>query len=427
MAGQLPAPVIFVPGIKGSSLRDEYPVEPEIVWSVARAVLKEFERITLHPYNTKYEANEPARVVHDQVFALFYSEFIEELRHNLTMDPDKPVPVFPFAYDWRQPLDAVQKRFADFIEEVIDRTSLLRHYNEDGYNKTTGKVNLAGHSMGCLVIAGHIKTAGLERIHRVTTIAGPFRGSLEAVAATTTGASTLSAGSTREREAARITPSLYHLLPTFAGSVKNGSPADLFDSGKWQTSILDTLKVFIDKNQLPNEQPLNENKLLSALLAEAARHRDTIEHLELPNPKMWLCIAGIDADTRVDMSIDPGDRGPMFNVSDEVNNYRRGETSNPVSVQTGDGTVPYLGSQSHFIPRNQIVCVTPGDYAFFEIKDRALNGVGLHANLPNMNLVQRLVSTHFLERKQGTLGGRPGPDVSDDDWDPPISKDWLTA
>jgi hypothetical protein len=29
-----------------------------------------------------------------------------------------------------------------------------------------------------------------------------------------------------------------------------------------------------------------------------------------------------------------------------------------------------------------------------------------------MNLVQRLVTSHFLNKKQGTLGGRPGPGVS---------------
>jgi len=51
-------------------------------------------------------------VVQDQVFSLIYSEFIEELPHNLTTDPDEPVPVFPFAYDWRQQLEPVQIRLA---------------------------------------------------------------------------------------------------------------------------------------------------------------------------------------------------------------------------------------------------------------------------------------------------------------------------
>ena len=413
-----PPPVIFVPGIKGSSLRDEYPVDPENLWSVARAVLKLFERITLHPFNNRYEAQEPARVVQDQVFSLIYSEFIEELRHNLTSDPDEPVPVFPFAYDWRQPLEPVQIRLAAFIEEVIERTSLLGHYNSDGYNKETGKVSLVGHSMGSLIIAGHIEAFGLERIDRVATIAGPFRGSLESVAATTTGDSTFTASS-REREAARVTPSLYYLLPSFDGAVTNGTPGDLFDSGKWQTSILETLTTFIERFKLPRADPITADQLLSAMLELAKKHRQRIESLKLPNPKMWMCIAGIDSKTRVAMSISKDNGRTFFNLLDEVNNY-------PASVDTGDGTVPYLGAQSGFIPPEQIICVTPGDFEFFEIKDRILDNIGLHANLTNMNLVQRLVTSHFLGKKQGKLGGRPGPGISMADWDPPIPKDQLT-
>src|ERR1039458_5689672 len=135
-----PSPVILVPGIKGSTLRDEYPTTPETVWSLAQAVMSAYDRITLHPYNAHYEAREP--------------------RHNLTMQPENPVPVFPFAYDWRQPLAAVQLQLEAFIEEVIARTSLLPHYNKDGFNTTTGKVSLIGHSMGGLIIAGHLAGEG---------------------------------------------------------------------------------------------------------------------------------------------------------------------------------------------------------------------------------------------------------------------------
>ena len=412
-----PSPVIFIPGIKGSSLRDEYPVDPENLWSVARAALKLFERITLHPYNSRYEAQEPARVVQDQLFSLFYSEFIEELRHNLTMDPDEPVPVFPFAYDWRQPLEIVQRRLADFVEEVIDRTSLLSHYNDDGYNKTTGKVSLVGHSMGSLIIAGHIEASGLGKIDRVATIAGPFRGSMESVAATTTGASTLTASS-REREAARVTPALYYLLPSFKGVVTNGTPDDLFDSSKWQTSILETLETFIERFKLPRAAPITANQVLSAMLDLAKNHRQKLESLKLADSKIWLCIAGIDSKTRVGMSISTANGRTIFNLLDEVND--------PDTDQTGDGTVPYLGAQSGFIPPEQIICVTPGDYDFFEVKDKILDNIGLHANLPNMNLVQRLVTTHLLGRKQGSLGGRPSPGISRENWDPPIPKAQLT-
>ena len=92
-----PAPVIFLPGIMGSALRDEYPVDPETVWSPFKLIVKAFDRITTHPSDPRYELKEPARVVADQVFDLIYGEFIRELRYNLSPNSESPVPVFPFA------------------------------------------------------------------------------------------------------------------------------------------------------------------------------------------------------------------------------------------------------------------------------------------------------------------------------------------
>ena len=92
----LPSPVILVPGITASYLRDEYSLPPEMIWTV---IHKNHERVALHPDNPRYEAREPARVTSDQVFEIVYGEIIEELRSNLTDRPERPVPVFPFSYD----------------------------------------------------------------------------------------------------------------------------------------------------------------------------------------------------------------------------------------------------------------------------------------------------------------------------------------
>src|SRR5205814_311348 len=134
------------------------------------------------------------------------------------------------------------------------------------------------------------------------TIATPFRGSQEAVAITTTGNSSLNSVGSREREAARVTPALYHLLPSYEGAVK-GQPANvLFDSKKWQTTIFETLRAFIERNQLPKNPPLDAEVLLSGMLAQAKAHRDAMETLVLPDSKKWLCIAGVNTKTRVGMT-----------------------------------------------------------------------------------------------------------------------------
>ena len=57
-------PVIFLPGITASELRDEYPVETERVWSLLR---RNYERTRLHPDNPRYEAQEPAWDVPDDL------------------------------------------------------------------------------------------------------------------------------------------------------------------------------------------------------------------------------------------------------------------------------------------------------------------------------------------------------------------------
>ena len=163
--------------------------------------------------NRQYELREPARVVSGDLFDIPYKEFIEELRDNLTEDEDEPVPVFPFPYDWRQPLRLTEKELGHFIDEVIERTKLLPHYHKDCYGKQP-KVNLVGHSMGGLIIAGYIATSGSEKVHKVASLGSPFRGSPEVVDRITTGGS-----SSRERTSARITPALYHLLPEYDAAV----------------------------------------------------------------------------------------------------------------------------------------------------------------------------------------------------------------
>lgn len=426
-----PAPVVFLPGIMGSALRDEYPVTPETVWSALKMMLKDFDRITLHPDNPRFEVQEPARVVKDQPLTLVYSEFIAELRHNLSPQPDEPVPVFPFAYDWRRPLAAVEQELAAFVDEVIERTKLLRHYDADGYGKTApAQVNLVGHSMGGMIITGYLKTYGFDKVSKVATIATPFRGSFEAVAKTVTGMAALgtSPGSSRERESARITPSLYHLLPSF--DFANGTPGNLklFNAAEWQPQIVESLATFFRmyglKNSTENTPEQQAQALLAAFLETAQDYREHLESLSLPDSKQWLSIVGVGRKTRVGLGFGKDSQGrPRFDLEEDT--YCKGDWSDedtPRDTQTGDNTVPYFGARASFIPVEQVVCVTADDFNFWELEDRALLAIGLHSDLPNMNLVQRLVTSHIVGRMSGDVWGRRAPDLpSAANWDPPLA------
>jgi len=171
----MPNPVVVVPGIIANYLRDDYPLPPESVWEVLEGS-KKYERASLHPDDLRYEAIEPARVAPGQLYEVAYKELIEALRHDLTLRPDQPVPVFPFAYDWRQPITITCTVLSSFIDEVIARTLLMRHYASDTTYTANPRVDLVGHSMGGLVIAGHLALAGPHhRVGSVVTLAAPFR------------------------------------------------------------------------------------------------------------------------------------------------------------------------------------------------------------------------------------------------------------
>jgi pimeloyl-ACP methyl ester carboxylesterase len=437
-------PVIVIPGITAAYLRDEYSLPPEVVWSV---LSKAYERAALHPDDLaekagqplrSYEADEPARVVPDQLFEIAYKELIEELRHNLRAKEDDPVPVYPFSYDWRQPLEQAARTLDAFVEETIERTVLMKNYFRADY-PARRKVNLVAHSMGGLVVATYLALYGdKKRIGKVVTIASPFRGSFEVVVKVTTGTAELgsSAPSSRERESARVTPALYYLVPSFAEGliIDPGLPKSLFDVGLWQTSIIETIAEFI---RLHGRETMNvgdrralARKTLAAMLSAAGSNRKAIESLDLKKAGLkttdWLAVIGVDADTRVDLKVTNTSSGPAFEFHQKDRTNKWSEPDALTRRRTGDGTVPFEGAIPPFLPYESLVCVTPGDFGFWEIADKAAVQVGgFHGILPNMNMLQLLITRFFTDRpdNHGATWGRPPPGVDKAAWRPPLQLD----
>jgi pimeloyl-ACP methyl ester carboxylesterase len=448
----LQPPVIVVPGITASNLRDHYVLDPAPVWSITT---KAWDRITLHPNDLRYERAEPARILADRLFPLPYDDLVNELRHNLTQAEDEPVPVYPFAYDWRKPLSAVQGELADFVWEVVQRTRLMRHYHDQGYDDLR-TVDLVGHSMGGLIIAGYLHWVSRNpldaaqkppRIRKVATIASPFRGSFEAVLKVAVGTAAIGLGksSSREREAARLTPALYHLVPNFEGGIQADRPdwIDLYRADSWQQGVLETIAEHLRLHGLSPAENKDERieqarTILQSMLDEARLHRATLEEFQLADAGLmlddWLCIVGVGERTRTEMKVAASQQEtPVFDLEgdDRRNGYPNGAVRDGVAEQpweTGDGTVPYAGARSRFIPLEKLVCVCDDDFGYWELRDRSLEsiGVSLHGMLPAMNLVQRLVVT-FLKGDQGLpaptmkgVWGRKPPDLIGA-WLPPIA------
>ena len=417
-------PVIVVPGITATQLHDQYPLPPELVWSV---LTKEYERVSLHPDNMRYEAREPARVQPGPVLEVAYRELVEELRHNLTQKEDQPVPVYPFGYDWRQPLEETESQLAALIDEVIERTRLMRHYANAGYERDP-KVHLVGHSMGGLAITGCLERLGRKaRVAKVATLATPYSGSFEAVIQLATGTANLGAGtpSSREREAARATPAVYHLLPTCPG-LESGNRR-IFDPTIWQQSILDTLEEYVRLHAVSTkERKAQARELFAGLLKAAEKHRDRIDGFRLTSAGLkkedWLCVAGVDAVTRVALKVEQTRRGPQFALdsADRKNEWLTVGDEQRRRL-TGDGTVPLEAAIPKFLSADNVVCVRPNDYGYWELQDRLTTRLaGFHGILPNMDMLHRLVVRHLTGRpdRRGNTWGRPVPGVTK--WSPPL-------
>ncbi len=388
--------------------------------------------MALHPNDLRYEVEEPSRLKPDQLYEIAYKEIVEELRYNLRSREDRPVPVYPFSYDWRMRLDDIHDQLDDFVEEVIDRTKILKHYHQAGYSQNP-KVNLIGHSMGGLIITGYLRKRGESSpVNKVVTLATPYQGSFEAVIKITTGTADLgtSPPSSREREAARITPALYHLLPSFKNGIETdpGIPDSLFKAEAWQPGIVQTIKEWARLKGLPTEPPMQlAEKIFAKLLADAKQHREGINKFKLADAGLtserWLAVLGVDSVTRVRLKIIKRGKSPQFFLqsSDRTNNWDPKDHTTEERRFTGDGTVPFEGAIPKFLNEENLVCVSPDDYGYWELEDKALYKIGgFHGILPNMNMIHRLIVRFLTDSpdKHGNTWGRRVPGVVD--WSPPL-------
>jgi pimeloyl-ACP methyl ester carboxylesterase len=426
------SPVILVPGITATYLRDEYQLPPDRVWGVLQ---HEYARVALHPDDPRFEAVEPARVRADSIFEVPYKEIIQELRFNLCPSEDQPVPVFPFAYDWRLPLDFIEKQFSDFVDEVIDRTKLIRYYAAEGYAEDP-KVNLIGHSMGGLIITGYLDRKGKSTpISKVVTLGTPFHGSFEAVIKIATGTANLGSDTphSRERETARLTSSLYHLLPAIKDALEVDDPnlpMSLFNPALWQLSVVASVLAYVQKQMVvQTEQEQKAQALFARFLEAAQAYRTRIDEFRLSKTNLkaedWLCVVGVNSETRVKMRITSTERGPLFDLGSKyrLNLWRKSPEDQREWRLTGDGTVPFEAALPNFLALENIVCVTPEDYGYWEVQDKVFAGVaGFHGIMCNMDMLHRMIVRHFTGRPDvgGNTWGYPAPGVLPEQWKPPL-------
>jgi pimeloyl-ACP methyl ester carboxylesterase len=447
-AGGQPPPVIVLHGLTASVLRDEYPVDPETVLTREPLGPKKWDRVLLHPDNLSFEANEPARVRASHHVPIGYGELIKALRTELCPSEDRPVPVYPFSFDWRDGIFASAERLGEFIREIIGRTRLLKHYPTD-----LAEVDLVGHSMGGMVISaclarGHHMEKGRPLVRQVATIATPYHGAVDALEKLAVGESEIfGEGRDAERHFARLTPSVYQHVPEFPEALLDEAdrPVSAFDPLNWQHSIFGTLAEHLriysrdPQFQDPAKRAQAAFATLSAWLAEGKKVQAAVNGLD---PKAvlldntgpgrhpgWLVLTGVDEPTKYQAALRVANGERVFEFRQEKDGYDPDGDDDPAVVRPlvdtrsrlGDGTVAIRGAIPDWADRDRVVAMARRDFG--KLENLPLKGfASLHAILPWLNLVHRWIIAFFKDKDAGKakITARPLFDVAQPAWQSPV-------
>lgn len=447
-ASEQVVPIIVVHAVTASGLHDHYPVDQERVWSPIEMAFKDYDRVRLFPSidrasdQIRYESIEPSLVRASEVFGVVYGDLIGELKHNLSYGPVPVQPVYPFVYDWRQSNYYTIQRFAEFVDEVIDRTNLMPRTK-----KVVGAlcecVDLVAHSMGGLVVSAAIARGlvGLGnkcKVRRVVTLGTPFRGANAAIAKLASGTGTLTGrdSSERERTMARVTPSVYQLLPSFPGAVVDsaGASLNIFDPDNFQRSVRRTLVEHVLEVEPTGAMTrinaeAHADTLFTQMLDTARKlHADVakVDPAMLRPEGAWLAIVGAGEKTFIKTAVSKDESGE---TRFDLENGYSADTWDDTD-QTGDETVPLAAARPPWKDawKNTVV-VKRQDFEWLgEMGDGFLQKrLGLHSTLPLLDLAQRWIINFFRPTwagdkklgQHGKLWGRglpefPGREVTDE-------------
>jgi hypothetical protein len=181
------------------------------------------------------------------------------------------------------------------------------------------------------------------------------------------------------------------------------------------------MREFIRLKGLPTSTLDQDALTLFARMLEGAKaHRQRISGFTLSmaglKPEDWLAIVGVDALTRVRLKILTREGKPDFDLTSDDRENQWNQMNDVAKRRlTGDGTVPFEGAIPPFLKEENLVCVSPEDYGYWELQDRALTKVaGFHGILPNMDMLHRLLVRFFTGRPdpRGNTWGHPAPGVT---------------
>lgn len=261
-------PIIFIPGILGSTLEDRYPLEHKLVHNaVMDKLITDFDPIMLDDLG-EYDRQLDRLIYENEIISLVYGEIVAELRESLPLNPEKTehVKAYVFPYDWRYSIKSNAEKLGKFIDLIIRKSNAHPVYKDRGI--TVDKVNIVGHSMGrCLAKYYATVLGGETKINKLVMLASPLRGSLYALKHLVMGETWFFDWFTRKgkRKVVRTFPGVYDLLPfdghrsvtgkplwPKAAVARDSKPVNLFDPSQWQPNVAEQIGVNVLGRHLKN-------------------------------------------------------------------------------------------------------------------------------------------------------------------------------
>lgn len=368
-------PIIFVPGIKGTTLSDHYPLEHQTVYTaLTEKLVFNFDPVMLDDAG-QFDRDLDRLIYEQEVISLVYGEMVSELRENLALDDQKKenAKVYVFPYDWRYPIASNAKRLGQFVDLILAKSNAHPTYMTRGI--ALGKVNIVSHSMGGCV-AKHYATAlgGYTKIEKLVMLASPLRGSLYALKTLVMGETWFFDWFTRKglRKLARTLPGVYDLLP-FDGYfsqtgktpwprpavTKEDKPVDIFDATQWQDNVIFQITQGVLQRHLENTFAYFEH---GADFPQDFRQHVLMVYGKGENTLRYVTVRGQGKDTEFDFMSDRG------------------------ILAVGDGVVPAV---STFVEGIYHVPVTKKNVGDWELDLGKV--AGFHASFCAYDLIQDLV------------------------------------
>lgn len=345
-------PIIFVHGIQGSWLKNQYEInyQHDVYWD---AILrKKFSKLHLSTINNQVDKNIEDFIFPHQTIPMIYENFIDELRDEVTKQ------VYIFTYDWRKDNRISAQYLARFVEIVLEKAQVHAQQNK---KKAPEKVTLIGHSMGGLVIKWYVtqilKAKAVDKIDKIFSVGTPYKGSLKAIEALLPGSRNFFGFETKKsmRKASRTLPGLFQLLPSWKGSVCSKDKhenMDIFKVKNWQKNLVNKLADKYGNDYFQNML----NDTLEFQKKVSGNYNTEIQ-------KKFYCIYGTGSNTLQTVFVNK-DKNNRFDFVD------------PVIDKDGDGTVPAISAK---IKTN---------FYFIAEKNKIIEFGGQHAQLLNNTSIQ---------------------------------------